>query len=507
MKTMNAARSYVAGAACAVTLSLASVSAAQTEPTLADAVQRRDSDAARTLLRLGVDVNGTPPDGASALIWAAHWDDLPLAELLLQAGADVNVSTSLGVTPLYLACVNGSASMVRLLLSAGANPNDPFHTGATPLMTAARTGRVDAIETLIAHGADIDGRDTSGEQTALMWSVAERHAPAARTLIKQGASVRARSKGGFTALLFAAQQGDVESAEAILEAGGDPNETAPDGSSALMIAVASGRDELARFLLQQGALADVAGAQYSALHAAVNRGSHDLVKTLLAFGANPNARLGQPPRGVIAGGAAANAVNPTQSGATPFWLAARFVDLPIMSTLLAAGANPFLPSADGTTPLMLAAGLSQIEGPQGRRADASRPWYYSGWNERRGLEAVKLLVELGADVNAGSSAAVNAEARMVASDFPAGVGHTALHGAAYIGANSIVRFLVEHGAALNARDKLGQTPYRIAEGHTSAGAAFYQRPETAALLRTLGADTTLGVNAQQRVREGSKIDR
>jgi ankyrin repeat protein len=176
----------------------------------------------------------------------------------------------------------------------------------------------------------------------------------------------------------------------------------------------------------------------------------------------------------------------------------------MMRLLIGAGAQIDLPTRDNTTPLMLAAGLSQIEGPQGRRADASRPWYYSGWNERSGLEAVKLLVELGANVNAASQAAFNAEARLAGTDFPAGAGHTPLHGAAYIGANQVVRFLVEHGATLDVQDKLGQTPYRVAEGHTSAGAAFYRRPETAALLRSLGANTSLGVDAHSQVRAGAR---
>ena len=482
----------------------AQAAAAQNDHRLADAAERRDAEAVRSLLQQRVDVNGQQPDGSTALVWAAHWDDNQVADTLIQAGANPSAATTHGVTPLYLACVNGSTAMVERLLKAGADPNRLVYTGATPLMTAARTGRVDAVAVLLSYGADVEATDATGGQTALMWAVAERHAGVTRALIKRGVNIRTRSKGGFTALLFAAQQGDQDSAAAILDAGGDPNESSPDGSSALMIAVASGREELALFLIERGASPNTKGAQYSALHAAVDKGSLELVRALLARGADPDSRLGQPPRGVIAGGAAANAVSPSSKGATPFWLAARNVDLPIMRALLANGANPLLPSADGTTPLMLAAGLSQIEGPQGRRADASRPWYYSGWNEQRGLDAVKLIVGLGADVNAGSVAAVNAEARMVGSDFPDGVGHTALHGAAYIGSNAIVRFLFEHGANLDARDKLGQTPFRIAEGHTSAGAAFYRRPETAALLRQLGADTRLGVDAHSRVREGAR---
>src|SRR5207244_5324984 len=90
-------------------------------------------------------------------------------------------------------------------------------------------------------------------------------------------------------------------------------------------------------------------------------------------------------------------------------------------------------------------------------------------------EAVKLLLDAGADVNAVNEA-----------DF------TALHGAAYRGLNEVIQILVEHGANINARDYRGRTPYRIAEG-TKQSFQFQDWPETAALLRRLGADTRLGV--------------
>src|SRR5262245_934684 len=88
---------------------------------LVDAVERRDTRAAQALLKQRVDVNATQPDGATALQWAAHWDDLATAELLLRAGAKVNAANDLGVTALALASENGSAPMVEALLEAGAN--------------------------------------------------------------------------------------------------------------------------------------------------------------------------------------------------------------------------------------------------------------------------------------------------------------------------------------------------------------------------------------------------
>src|SRR5262245_42234259 len=80
---------------------------------LADAVKRQDTAAARALLKQRVDVNAPQGGGATALHWAAHWNDLETADLLLAAGANVNAATDLGATPLYLGADIGSGAMIE----------------------------------------------------------------------------------------------------------------------------------------------------------------------------------------------------------------------------------------------------------------------------------------------------------------------------------------------------------------------------------------------------------
>jgi ankyrin repeat protein len=170
------------------------------------------------------------------------------------------------------------------------------------------------------------------------------------------------------------------------------------------------------------------------------------------------------------------------AGATPFWLAAKNVNVEIMRMLAEHGANVALANAEGTTPLMAAAGLTQVQGPRARRGDVSQ--FYSNWGEADSLQAVDYLLGLGADLNA-----VN-EARQ-----------TPLHGAAYMGSNALVQRLVERGAKIDAQDAQGQTPYRIAEGHLNVAAqGVTEWPKTAALLKTLGADTSLGVDGRTMLR-------
>lgn len=494
---------------------------------LADAAQHQDWDSVRLLLTKHVDVNARQPDGASALAWVAHWDRGDVADLLIQAGADANAANDLGVTPLALACENASAQMVRRLLEAGAQPALASTTGEVPLTIAARTGNVDAVKALLAHGAPVNAVDPASKQTPLMWAISEQHPAVTRALLDAGADINARSARGFTPLLFAARNGDAESAKALLDAGADPNAvwiipsatvapggrgdpSRPDGSTPLMVAVASGRSEVAVLLLQRGANPNAdTTTGYTALHAAVAKNLLGVVQALLANGANPNSRLtAAAPSNIFGRGAGAGAevrprkqeaagapgggreaspfaARPTLPGATPFWLAAKYEDVPMMKALLDGGADPLLTTADGTTPLMVAAGLVQDQGPRRHRGDLIGGGFYSDWGENDSLDAVKFLLAHGADVNA-----VNLS------------NQTALHGAAYMGGDSVVRLLVASGARLDVQDAQGQTPFRVAEGHLNVAAqGLSSWPQTMALLRELGANPALGIDGRTMLRQ------
>src|SRR5579871_1204782 len=448
---------------------------------LVEAAQHQDRESIRALLQQHVDVNAPQGDGATALHWAAYWDDAATADLLLHAGANVNAANDLGVTPLGLA---SSSAMAEKLLTAGADPNPAGANGESPLMVAARTGRADVAKALLAHGADVNARENVRGQTALMWAVSQRHPDVVRLLLEHGADVHARTRsnpqlvytgepsgagrsrtdwvmrevdrGGSTALLFAARQGDRESARLLVTAGASPNETGPEGMSALVMASYSGHGDLAAWLLTKDANPNAANAGYTALHTAVLRGDTELVKQLLAFGANPNARITQG-TGITREGE--DFVLPTPLvGATPFFLAAKFLEVDIMRLLAKGGADPGLGTQDGTTPLMAAAGIGWGGGVDRRGRDTSGLGDPVIHDEDRALEAARVALDSGADANAANSAGV-----------------TALHGAASKGYDAMVQLLADRGARLDAKDKRGRTPLDSA------------KRSTADLLRKLGA--------------------
>ena len=485
------------------------------------AVRTADPVAVRALLAGPVDVNALQPDGATALHWAVHRESVQIADLLIGAGADVDAANDLGVTPLLMACARGHGALVERLLAAGADPNAALESGETALMAAARAGSLTAVNALLAAGAPVNATESTRGQSALMWAAANRHPAVTRALLEHGADVGARSRtrwrvynmggsrsagsasrgivleevaeGGSTALLFAARSGDLESARLLLAAGVNAHDTAADGNTALNIAALSGHGSLAAFLLDESADPNAAPLGYTALHAAVLRGTlrdrgvpNDdpgagvpLVRALLERGADPNARLlkGTPVRRWSHDFAFMD----RWVGATPLWLAARFLEVDMMRVLAAGGADPRLPSRDGTTPLMAAAGQGYNRG--GGSAFLRDRRDFSSYNpvesaalgstipaaeERMARAAVAAALELGADVNAANDA-----------------GDTALHAAASHGMNSVIQLLTARGADFHAENGRGETPLALAVYADGIGGDRYVREDTAALLRTL----------------------
>jgi ankyrin repeat protein len=483
-------------------LFVATLGAAGQGAPMADAVQRRDAQAIQSLLKAHADVNAPQGDGATALHWAAYLEDADTTALLIRAGAKADTPNHYGVTPLALAAGNGNAAVIDQLLKGGANPNRAVRAGETPLMLAARTGSVDAVKALLGAGAQIDARETWNGQTALMWAAASGQGAVVQVLIEHHADIHARSNAGTTPLIFAVRRGDMAAVRALVDAGEDVKEKRPDAATPLLVAVINGHADLVDYLLDKGADPNVEGGSteltvqgvrakpmelkyrkltnnerdsegvtrgnifgrplQAAVHVAnwhisdqfiaVKLDRLRVIKSLLAHGADVNGRISmEEPRWSGA------RYRRHLAGATALLLAAKAADVEAMRLLLANGADPAINTEENITPLMAAAGIAWASNQD--RASESQV-----------LEAVKLLVEeQHADVN-------------VVSD----LGETAMHAAAYRGANSVVQYLFDKGAKLDVVARDGRTPLIVADG-VEYGNSFAAQPQTAALLRKLGA--------------------
>jgi ankyrin repeat protein len=481
------------------------LAAAGADVRLIEAVKTGDAAAVRAALKLGAPVSAVEPDGSTALHEAVRRENLEIVDLLLAAKADVKAATRYNITPLSLACANGNAAVIERLLKAGADPNAISEEGQTALMTAALNGKADAVKLLVARGAQVNVQEPVRGQSAVMWAASEGNASAVEILIEVGADVKATSKGGFTPLMFAVRNGHLDSAKALLTHGANSNDTAPDGTSALNIAILNANYELAVLLLDRGANPNAPDARGSALHTlawlrqpgsdggnGLGRRSYgvpqptgittslELAKALLDHGANPNARIDwqepgftsetvKGPPGITLGRHFL-----TYLGATPFYLAAHNGDAPYMKLLADHGADPKMPNVLGITPLIAAAGLDQWPG--------EAPGPFTGLSEAERLDSVKLAIALGNDIDA---AAVFGDYKMdgdpsyillyyplnMAEDLrgkihgdPRWSGSTALHAAVVSDQPSIVQYLVDHGAKIDATTRSGWTPLMMAGG-------------------------------------------
>jgi ankyrin repeat protein len=334
-------------------------------------------------------------------------------------------------------------------------------------------------------------------ETALMWAAAENHPDAVQALISADASINARStvltltpfkwvtsgmvsttlpRGGWTPLMYAARQNALQAARVLADGHADLNATDPDGSTSLAIAIINAHFDLANLLLEKGADPNVADETgMTPLYAAVDMhtlgammsrpapklvdelSAVDLIKALLAHGANPNLRLKKPIIGRHHNGGDAT----LGEGTTVLMRAAKANDIPVMKMLLDAGADPAITQKDHTTVVMIAAA-------GGAQAGA----YTSALavTEEGAIEAIQLCLDRGVDVNAFNTN-----------------GMTAMHRAAARGADKVVKYLAGQGAILDLKNKQNRTPVDLAMGvgggrGATDGAAH---ESTAALIRQL----------------------
>jgi uncharacterized protein len=493
----------------AVLMGLAAGTAGAAQQTLADAAQQPDSTQALALIAHGADVNATSDDGTTPLMWAAHRGDYALVQALLKAHAKVDVSNAYGANAMLQAAQFGDVRLIEALLNAGANVESPNPDGETALMLVARAGNVAAGRLLLKHGANANAQENFRGQTALIWAAAESQPEMVKLLVSAHADVNARSlintnrrqvtgepraqaraPGGMTPLLYAARQGCLGCVKYLAEGKADLNMADPEGITPMLIATENFNFDIAAYLVKQGA--DVNRWDWwgrTPLYAVVDlntlpyggRPDHismddttslKLIEILLSAGANPNAQLKLfPPYRSL--GADRGGDSLLTVGTTPLLRAAKAGDAPAIKLLLAHHALPDISNNADVTPLMAAAGVGtsgvDTRGKYKTQAEAS--------------EAIKLLVAGGANVNA-------MDVR----------GLTALHGAALLGSDDVVRTLAAQNARLDAKDKRGVTPLDMALGKGGGlgrggeGATVHQ--STADLIKQLLANNAQGGPAQ-----------
>ncbi len=464
------------------------------------------------LLKSGADPNDVDDHGTTALMMAAAAGNPDAVSALINAGAGVNAREGAhGQTALMFAAALGRADAIRVLTAHGADPSIASKAAKAPhvpsLFEQNQNGPKAPQEKPTNDKAQLDALaaalgfksaeyKTGNPEIADMQATLKKLAAKVDEMEKKlpgGAKAEddgmfrpprergAQNIGGMTALLFAARDGHLEAARALLEAGADVNQQSPsDKSTPIVMAAANGHFDLAKFFLDYGADPNIPNdLGLTPLYAAIDlqwapkgwfpnpsitqeKNSYlDLMKALLEAGANPNARLGKKLWFRASGDH--SWIDP--AGATAFWRAAQSLDITAMKLLLAHGADPDIPTNGNATAFMVACGLGY-----GYHYSVVSPDYQ--W-----MDAVKFLMQLGADVNAADSR-----------------GYTPLHAAAYIGNNGLIQYLIDHGADVKAVAKDKNTVADMANGPTRFG---IPHPDTVALLEKLGSANSHNCRSDQ----------
>ncbi len=428
------------------------------------------------LLNAGADANEKLPLGRSPLMAASRTGNVEAMKVLLDHGAEVNVKENLrGTTPLMWAADEGHAPAIQLLIQHGADikaismlvergrgpalgkSNDPRKAVAAQGAALAAGQALDLAD-LAALRGDPNGLSGGTGRGAATPAAAPRAAGGGRGGPGRGAAVAVdeagfvdeaqvsagiirrgaappKDGGGLTPLVYAVRSNDLDSVKALLAAGADVNQTTGYGWSPLLVATQNRFYKLGAYLLEHGADVNLAnkGAWTPLYLATDNRNIEsgdypvrkpdmdhlEYIRLLLAKGADVNARLKDSTE--------TRTVFTNQwldeNGATAFLRASQSGDVVLMKLLLAHGADPRIDTTLHVTALQVAAGIGWVEG------------ITYEWSQETTLEAVKLLLDLGLDVNA-----------------QADTGRTALHGAAHKGRSDVVQVLADHGAKLDVRD-------------------------------------------------------
>jgi uncharacterized protein len=343
------------------------------------AVRANDLELADILLRAGAHVAAANEEGATPLFLAALNGNAPIIERLVQAGADPNASLSAtGDTALMIASRTGSVPAVKVLLDHAAKVNSKeTWGGTTALMWAVSEHHPDVVKLLVERGADVNAK--SNFVPSASGRGFEGTSPVAA---KPNQPVEEFASGLLTPLIFAAREDDIGSARILIKAGADVNAVGGDGKDALGLALFNGSYDVADLLIDSHADVNHADAQrFTPLFWAVDRRNMEtapnfpwmvttdplpVITKLLEAGANPNALVNSTPRARMREG------SPRIVFATALMRAAFSGDIELVKLLLAHGADPHIASSDRETTLMAACGTGFINGYHRVRPPAER---------------------------------------------------------------------------------------------------------------------------------------
>ncbi|KAL2010712.1 hypothetical protein VTN00DRAFT_6519 [Thermoascus crustaceus] len=253
-----------------------------------DEVRELLASAGTTEIRFDYQFEGEddPATGLTPLILSAAFGRDALVQLLLEHKADHSAKTiSYKSDPLQLASRGGHLKVVEMLLADGADVHSTRDDGTTALHMAASNGHDVIAELLLEHRADLEAKDSDG-WTPLYYASNKGYDKIVKTLLEKGAKVNEPTNGGWFPLHTAAEYGHTAAVELLLNHGADPDVKDVGGWTSLYFASSNGYDKVVDMLLEKGAKANEATNDgWTPLHTSAQDGDVTIVELLLSKGA------------------------------------------------------------------------------------------------------------------------------------------------------------------------------------------------------------------------------
>ncbi|XP_071572549.1 uncharacterized protein [Temnothorax nylanderi] len=258
------------------------------------------------LLKHGVDICARAQNNSTPLDCSAAGGHKEVAEVLIKNGAKVNAKTTTNLTPLHVAAMRGHTDIINLLIKNKANVNAKSHGGMTPLHAAALNGHIDIIDLLIKSEAEIEAKahdgidllikDTSkingkfySGMTPLHFATLSGREDTIGFLIKHKANVNTRAINGFTPLHTAIVEGHKGIVNLLIKNKAQIDAKDFADNTPLHIAVQAGDKEIVEILAANGANVNVKNDNMTPLLSAIKCNYREIVEVLIASGANVNA--------------------------------------------------------------------------------------------------------------------------------------------------------------------------------------------------------------------------
>lgn len=415
-------------------------------------------------------------------------------EMLLDVGSDIESKQADGQTPLHLASIAGHADIVTFLLDRGASIESRCFHDNTPLLAATRSARFLVMDRLLERGASPEARGRD-RLNAMALAVSTKDRRCVEVLLRHSSPATRRTNASIGAAV-AAHVGDLSILECLLEQAENGAEVKARHMLMISIALSQQNDDIMRLLIRKGADIDCVDHNGKGLlQAVVDKRDVGQVNRLLQHGARPAgaAQLQTIWALAIAGGHAEltetlittfriSVDTTVEGGRSALSAAVVFNKIEVVYVLLRHRANVNQGEQDQTALHFAAAGQDEMvrllldNGAHVNCEDGNGETPLHRATQRRSQSITRMLLDAGADPNAGSAAA------------------KPLILAITLGTSNIAQMLLESGASVDGREYGGKTALEVA--------IEASRNETIPILERFGAGfNTVSVDTLIRVLE------